>query len=73
MPYYLRTRSGEAKAKISNDLAQRIIAAAAGHFREANYRGGRKTVFELDGDFTYGTDTLKVLLWTGDILEPVDK
>ena len=73
MAYYIRTRSGEAKAKISNDLAQRIISGAAGHFREARYRTGSKTVFELDGDFTYGTENIKILLWRGDILEPVDK
>jgi hypothetical protein len=72
MPYYVRNKAGEAKAKISNDTASRIMNGATGHFRESKYRGGSKTVFEFDSDFTFGTDSLKILLWTGDILEPVE-
>jgi hypothetical protein len=72
MTYYLRTKSGEAKAKIDNDLALKLINDARGHFREAHYAKGKKTVFEFDGDFTYGTQGFKLMLWTGDVLEPVE-
>jgi len=71
MSYYIRTKSGEAKAKVSNATANLIIENVRGHFREAKYREGSKTVFELEGDFTYGNELYKIMLWTGDVLEPV--
>lgn len=72
MPYYVRNKAGEAKAKISNDLANMMMRETTGHFREANYQGGKKTVFEFNRDFTYGTDTLKIMLWAGDTLVPIE-
>lgn len=73
MAYYIRNRAGEAKAKATNEVANQIINGCQGHFREAVYRGGSKTVFELDADMTFGTSHYKILLWRGDILEPSDK
>ena len=70
--YYLRDKTGYAKAKLSNDLANKIMREARGQFREVNYTDGRKVVFEIQGDFTYGTDEIKILIWEGDRLVPVD-
>ena len=73
MAYYIRTKSGEAKAKLTNDTAGKIIRQCPGHWQEAKYRGGSKTVFEIDKDMTFGNDYYKIMLWTGDVLEPVEE
>lgn len=72
MSYYIRNKAGEAKAKISNDIANRIMNGSNGVFREAAFQSGKKTVFEIKGDFTYGTDSLKIMLWSGDTLVPAE-
>lgn len=74
MTYYVRSAKGDIKAKLSNTAASTIMQNAKGHFREAHYPGpGRVTVYEIDGDFTYGTSEFKIMLWVGDTLVPVDK
>lgn len=73
MAYYIRTKSGEAKAKLDNDMAGRIIRDCPGHWREAKYKTGSKTVFEIDRDMTFGNDRYKIMLWVGDVMEPLDE
>lgn len=74
MTYYVRSSRGDVKAKLSNTAASTIMKNAKGHFRESYYPGpGKITVFEISGDFTYGNNEFKIMLWTGDTLIPVDK
>lgn len=72
MTYYIRSKSGEAKAKVSNDIANKLMRETQGHFREAHYQSGKKTVFEFQGDYTYGIASFTVLIWQGDCLVPAD-
>lgn len=70
--YYIRSKGGEAKAKVSNDIANKLMRETRGRFREAQYQSGRKTVFEFDADYTYGAVQVTVMIWKGDCLVPAD-
>ena len=72
MTYYIRSKSGEAKAKVSNDIASKLMRETKGQFREAHYQSGKKTVFEFQGDYTYGATQITVMIWQGDSLVPAD-
>lgn len=72
MSYYVRNSSGESKGKISNEIANKLMHEARGFFREANYSSGKKTVFEIKDDCSFGNDHFKLMIWKGDVLEPID-
>lgn len=72
MTYYIRSKSSEAKAKVSNDIANKLMRETKGQFREVHYQSGKKTVFEFQGDYVYGTAAVTIMIWQGDSLVPAD-
>ena len=68
--YMIRDRNGEAKAKISNDIANKVMRDTRGQFREMNFKSGKKTVFVFTEDVVYGTEYAMVMIWKGDRLIP---
>lgn len=56
MPFILRTASGEAKAKFSDDLALKIVSQSKVRVETRNLdKSGPMTRFTFEEDFCWGT------------------
>lgn len=71
MTYIIRDDNGNLKARISNDIANKIINKANGEFFK---NSENSTCFRLKGDYEYkcgfGTTYIELQIWYGEVLIP---
>jgi hypothetical protein len=72
MNYFIRTKTGEAKARLTGSKTKQLFDRLPGHFREAKFEKGPQTVFELDDDIAWVVPggQAEILLWKGDTICP---
>lgn len=67
--YYLRSKDGILKARLTGHAASLIFNEGDGFFRKAKYTTGEtKTVFELTDCSKFEVMGITVFLWEGDTL-----